>query len=203
MPRWSLTKLNLAKGGHSSYEQKQADQQRNLENQLTQQQLAMQQKQLASVNAATDPIIAAGGMSPQQEAALRSMYMNNIPAQFKALQGGINNQLVARGITGGANAGGGDIARQFGALGAAEGGLQQQGEEGLQAQKYGQLMQALGLKLGIGGQYGANVGGFNSGAIGAGNTATTAANNADQAQTSFMGSLMGALTSPFSFTKAL
>src|SRR5690349_20076219 len=93
------------KGDHSSAEQANADQQRAMENQLMQPQLSMQMGQLKGVNAAVDPIIAAGGMSQQQQAALTSQVMNNIPQQFQGIQGNINNQLVARGMTGGANAG--------------------------------------------------------------------------------------------------
>lgn len=58
-------------------------------------------------------------------------------------------------------------------------------------------MQDLGLKLGIGGMFGQNVGTFNSGGINALNAGVTAANNADQASTGFWGSLIGGLTSPF------
>jgi len=48
---------------------------------------------------------------------MTSLVMNNIPAQFRGIQGNINNQLVARGITGGqSGAGSGDVARQFGQL---------------------------------------------------------------------------------------
>lgn len=183
------------KGDHSSQEQSNADQLRQQENNLMQQQLQMQMKQLSGVNAAVDPIIAQGGMSPQQQASETAQMMNNLPAQFQGIQGNINQQLVSRGMTGGGMAGSGDVARNFGSLGAMEAGLQQQGLMGIQQQKYQQLMQAIGAKMGVAGMFGNNVGGFNSGTMGAMNAGVTAANNADQAQTSWLGPMMGALGS--------
>jgi hypothetical protein len=76
---------------------------------------------------------------------------NGSPAQFGALQGQINNSLVARGITGGSNAGGGQIAQNYGQLGALEGQTQQAGLSAIQSQKYQQLMQAVGAKMGVAG----------------------------------------------------
>lgn len=184
----------MGKGSASKAEQAAADQQRSLQNQLTQQQLAMQQKQLGDVNAVADPMIARGGMSEAQEAAMRSLLINSLPQQFAGLQGQINNQLVSRGISGGqTGAGSGDIARQFGGLGAMEAGLQQQGLSNIELQKAAQLQGLLGLKLGIGSQYGANIGTFNQGASSALGSGVEAANNADMASTSWMGPVFGAL----------
>jgi len=104
---------------------------------------------------------------------------------------------VARGITGGQNAGSGDIARNFGQLGAMQAALQQQGAIGtaetMNQQRLGLLQNDLGLKLGIANQYGGNIGTFNSGASNALNSGVTAANNVDQAATSWMGPVFGAL----------
>jgi len=199
--------IELVKGSHSSAEQSNADQQRAMENNLTQQQLAMQQqqfqmqqKQLDSVNATVDPIIAAGGLAPGVQSALTAQLMNTIPQQFQNVAGNINNSLVARGITGGGMAGSGDIARDFGALGAAQAGMQQQGLTDIQLQKQQGLMQALGLKMGVGGMYGQNMGlfgqgagSFNAGAGTALNAGVQAGYNADQASTSLMGPLLGGL----------
>ena len=169
------------KGDHSSREQSNADA-------IRQQQFDLMQQQLSGVNSILDPIISAGGMLPSQQSALTSIALNDIPQQFQGVQGNINNQLVARGITGGNMAGSGDVARDFGRLGAMEAGLQQNALSNIQLQKQQQLMQALGVKTGLTGM-------FNSGGLSALNSGVTAANNADQAQTSFWGSMFGALGS--------
>lgn len=183
------------KGGHSSDEQKAADALRQQELDLSKQQLGLQQQQISGVNSILDPLIAQGGMSKEQQAALTSQLMNNIPQQFRGIQGQISNQLAARGISGGQFAGSGDIARQFGGLGAMEAGLQQSGIENIQQQKAQQLFSALGAKMGVAGMYGQNTGLFNQGALGALGSGVTAANNADQAATSWMGPVFGALGS--------
>jgi len=184
------------KGGHSSSEQQQADKLRTQEFELTQQQLGLQNQVLGGVSSQLNQIIQSGGMSPQQQAALTSLAMNNLPAQYAGLQGQISNQLTARGISGGQfGAGSGDIARQFGALGAMEAGQQQQALSNIQIQKQQQLMQALGMSLGVAGAYGGNVGTFNSGTIGALGAGVNAAQNADTASTSWMGPVFGALGS--------
>lgn len=184
----------MGKGSASKAEQQAADARTKSQDDLAKGQLAMQQKQLSDVNAVADPMIARGGMSAEQEAALNSILMNSLPQQFNNVQGQINNNLVARGITGGQQgAGSGDVARQFGSLGAMEAGLQQQGMSNIQLQKAAQLQGLLGLKMGVGSQYGNNVGTFNSGGSSSLNAGVTAANNADQAQTSWMGPVFGAL----------
>jgi len=183
----------VMKGGHSAAEQSNADSLRKEEFALMGKQLALQQGQFDAVNAAVNPIIAAGGMSPQQQASETAMFMNNLPAQFRGLEGNINQQLVARGMTGGGMAGSGDVARNFGSLGAMEAGLQQQGMLGIQQQKYQQLMQAVGAKMGVAGMFGNNVGGFNSGTVGSLNAGVNAAQNADASSVSWMGPLFGAL----------
>lgn len=190
----------MCSGGNSKQEMQSADAQRAQENALMQQQLQMQMDQISGVNSILDPIISAGGMLPSQQSALTSLALNAIPQQFNNIAGQINQNLVARGITGGSNAGSGDIARNFGQLGAMEAGLQQQSLSQIQLQKQQQLMQALGAKMGVANLFGSNTNMFNQGASSALNSGVTAANNADQAQTSFMGSLLGAATAPFSFT---
>lgn len=185
--------IEYLKGGASKAEQAAADKMRESQTGLMQQALGMQNMQLGAVNKVLDPMIANGGLAPGVESAMTSQVMNNIPAQFRGVQGNINNQLVARGITGGqAGAGGGDVARQFGQLGAMQAALQQQGLTDIQLQKQGALMGDLGLKMGIGSQFGQNVSGFNQGALGSLGQGVTAANNADQASTGLWGSLIGA-----------
>lgn len=190
----------MCSGGNSKQEMQSADAQRAQENQLMQQQLQMQMDQIAGVNSILDPIISAGGMLPSQQSALTSLALNNVPQQFNNVAGQINQNLVARGITGGSNAGSGDIARNFAQLGAMEAGLQQQSLSQIQLQKQQQLMQALGAKMGVANLFGQNTGMFNQGAQSALGSGVSAANNADQASTSMWGSILGAATAPFSFT---
>ena len=202
----------LCKGGNSQNEMNQSNQQLNMQNTLAQQQLAQQgqffkqlQGQINMVNPDIQKILANGGMLPQQQSAMTSLAINQLPQQYNSLLGQINNQLVQRGVTGGFNAGSGDIARQFGSLGAQEAGQELNSLEGIQLAKGQGLYNAMNTALGVGGMYGqaagqtgANVGTFNSGASSSLGSGVTAANNTDQASTGFWGSLMGALTSPFS-----
>lgn len=182
----------VCKGGASRAEQAAADQQRATQNQLAQQQLNMQMGQLNSVNSTLDPMIANGGLAPGVQNAMTSLVMNQLPQTFNQAQGQINNNLVARGITGGQmGAGGGAAAQQYGQLAAMQGALQQQGLSNIQLQKQGALMGDLGLKMGVGSQFGQNIGTFNQGASNALNSGVTAANNADQASTGLWGSLIG------------
>lgn len=167
---------------------------------LQQQQLALQQGQFNMVNPTLQSMIQNGGLTPQALSALQANTINALPAQFNNLYGQLGQELTARGVTGGQMAGGGDIARQFGSLGAQEAGLAQQGQFNIaQLQQQG-LLGAMGTALGIGGQYGGNVGTFGQGASSAGSSATSAANAATQASTGLWGSLFGALSAPFSFS---
>lgn len=181
------------KGENSKNEMAQANKISAQQLAVQQQELAMQQQQLSGVNASLDPMIQAGGMSPQQQAALQSVYMNQLPAQFNNAVGQINESLVARGISGGPyGAGAGDISRYFGSLGAQEAALQSQGLANVQLAKQQQLMQELGLKLGVSGQFGTNIGTFGSEGISSLGIGQQAANAADQAQTSIWGPILGA-----------
>jgi hypothetical protein len=182
------------KGGHSFSEQQSADALRGQEFGLTRQQLGLQNSVLGGVNSQLQSLIANGGMSPGQQAALTSLATNNLPAQYRGIQGQITNQLTARGISGGQfGSGSGDIARNFGSLFSAQAGQQQQALSNIQLAKQQQLMQALGMQMGVAGGYSGNVNAFNSGTIGALGSGVTAANNADIASTSWMGPVFGAL----------
>lgn len=211
--------VDLLKGGASKTEQQAADQQRTQENQLTKQQLdlqmkqlGMQQNQLNSVNAAVDPTIQQilGGNTPgvlqPLQSALTASYMNQLPNTYRNAIGNINQNLVARGLSGGQNAGGGGIGQDFGYMTAMLGQEQQAGAintaETMSQANLGLLQNDLGLKLGVAnqfggmaGQYGANVGGFNQGALGALGQGVQAARNVDEAQTSWMGPVFGAIGS--------
>ncbi len=181
--------IALAKGGNSKAEMQQA-------NQISQQQLQMMQQQLAMVDPSLQQIIANGGMLPSTQAAMTSTAMNSLPAQYQNLAGQINNALVQRGVTGGTNAGGGAVAQSYGQLGQAEAQQQSNLLNQIQMQKAGNLNTALGIGAGL-------TGTFNQGGLQALGTATQAAGQADQAQTGFMGSLFGALASPFNLSATI
>lgn len=169
----------LCKGGNSQAEMNQA-------NQISQQQLQMQQNQLNMVNPSLDAIIKNGGMLPGQQAAMTSQAINGLGSQYQNLYGNLSQSLAARGITGGQNAGGGQIAQQFGALGAQQAGQESQLLNNIQLQKGQQLQSALGMGLGEA----QGTGSLGLQALGSG---VTAANNVDQAQTGFWGSMIGGL----------
>lgn len=183
--------IEEVKGGASKAEQSAADSMRQQELGLMQQQLQMQMGQLNSVNPVLDRIIANGGMNPEQEAAMRAMAMNQTARNFQDTAGMVNQNLVARGLTGGQNAGGGGVASQFGQLGAMQNALQANSMNSIQMAKGQGLMQALMGKLGIASSYGQNIGTFNQGASSALQSGVTAANNVDQAGMGLWGSIIG------------
>lgn len=167
------------KGGNSQAEMDRA-------NQISQQQLQMQQQYFNEVNPTIQSIINNGGMLPSQQSAMTSQLINGLGQQYQNLYSNLSSSLAARGITGGQNAGAGQLAQSFGSLGAQEAGQMSQGLQNIQLAKGQNLMGALGLgssnALGIGGQ------GVQALGIG-----TQAAQAADQAQTGFWGSLVGGL----------
>jgi hypothetical protein len=177
------------------------NQQMQMQNQLQQQSLANQQKQQGMVNPAVASIIANGGLSPEAEASLRSTAMNTLPQSYNSLYGNLSNQLVQRGITGGGMAGSGDIARNFGALGSQEAGQQAQLLSQIPLQKEQGLYNAFNTALGVGNQFGQNIGTFGAGASSAGGSATSAANTAQQTGSGLFGSIFGGLLSPVKVSK--
>lgn len=182
--------------GEAKQQMQIENQQMQLQNSLQQQQLGMQQGQINQVNPTLRAMIANGGLTPQALAALQANTINQLPQQYNQLYGNLSNQLVQRGITGGDNAGSGDIARNFGALGAQEAGQAQQGQFNIANLQQQGLMGALQTSLGVGGQYGQNIGTFGSGANSAGSSATSAAETANQSSFgNIFGSIFGGLTS--------
>lgn len=158
-----------------------------ISNQIAQQQLGMQQQVFGEVNPTIKNIIANGGMLPGQEAALRAQTINALPQTYNNLYGNLAQQLTARGLTGGQyGAGGGGVAAGYGSLGAQEAGQAQQGEFNIAALKQQGLNSALGLGN-------ANISSLGNQGVSANQTAASAAQAADQAQTGFWGSLFGAL----------
>jgi len=181
------------KGGNSQKQMNLADQQLQQQNNLMQQQLQMQQNQLGMVNPSLQSIIANQGMLPAQEAAMRSAAMAQTGAQEQQAIGAINQNLVARGITGGNMAGGGQIASNYAALQQGLLGQQAQNLQNLQLAKGQGLTNAIGLGLGEGQMYGGQALGFGQQAGSALGAGVQAGYNADQAQTGFWGSLIGGL----------
>lgn len=182
------------KGGNSKAEMTNANDLENQRNQLLAQQLQQQQNQLNMVNPQLQAIIANGGMLPAQQAAMQSQATALTGANEQQAIGNINNALVARGITGGQNAGGGDIARQYGALNSQLASQQASLLNQIQVQKGQGLMNAIGTGLGEGQMFGNQALGFGGQATSALGSGVTAANNADQATTGFWGSVLGGLT---------
>ena len=183
----------LAKGGNSKQEMNRADQLQQQQLDLQNRMFGLQQQQIGMVNPTIQSIIQQGGLTPQAEAAMRTQALQGLGQQYAGMEGQLAQQLAARGITGGNMAGGGQIASQFGQLGAMEAGQQSNLLNNIQLAKQQGLYQAMGTALGIGSQYGSQAtaaGGQSVGALGAG---VNAAQSADQATTGFWGSLMGGL----------
>lgn len=194
MMRWAEEGIGVGggKGDNSKAEMNRANQISAQQLDLQKQQLGMQQTQLSGVNSVLDPLIKAGGMTPEQQAALTSLSLNNIPESFAQSRGNVNSSLAARGMSGGPFAGSGAVASSFGGLDAMENQLKQQSLSQIQLQKQQQLMNALGLKMGVGSQFGQNVGTFGNQGVNALGIGQNAAQAADQASTGFWGSLVGA-----------
>src|SRR5215472_7132854 len=181
------------KGGNSKQQMQLADQQLNQQNALMQQQLQMQQNQLGMVNPSLQSIIANQGMLPAQEAAMRSAAMAQTGAQEQLAIGAVNQNLVARGITGGNMAGGDQIAQTYGVLQKGLRGQQAQNLQNIQLAKGQGLTNYSGLGLGEGQMYGGQALGFGQQAGSALGAGVNAAQAADQNQTGFWGSLIGGL----------
>lgn len=182
----------MGKGDASKTEQANADAMQKEQLDLLQKQLGLQESQIAGVNSVVDPMIAEGGMAPSEESALTSLAINQLPADFRQTAGAINQNLAARGISGGSSgAGSGDIARQFGNLGAQEDYMKSTALSNIQLQKAQQLQQLLGIKMGVADMFGKNVGTFDTGANSSLSSGVTAAHNVDTAGTSFWGPIIG------------
>lgn len=181
------------KGSNSQSQMNLADQLEAQRNQLLQSQLQMQQQQLAIANPVLQRIIQAGGMLPEQEAAMRSQAIQGLGQQYQSLQGQLGQQLAARGITGGTNAGAGAVASGFGQLGALEAGQESSLLNQIQLAKGQGLQQALGTTLGEAGMFGQQALGFGQQGVGALGIGQQAGQAADQASTGFWGSLFGGL----------
>ena len=182
------------KGGSSKDEMGRANELEAQRNQMLQQQLNLQTQQLGMVNPQLNAIIQAGGMLPQQEAAMRSQALQGLGQQYSNLQGQLTQQLAARGLTGGQfGAGGGAVAKGFGELGALEAGQQSNLLNQIQLAKGQNLMGALQTGLGEAGMLGSQALGFGQQGVGALGIGQQAAQAAEQASTGFWGSVIGGL----------
>lgn len=181
------------KGGNSQAEMAKANALSEGQLNIMKSQLAMQKQQLGMVNPSLQAIIQNGGMLPAQQAAMTSQSIQGLGQQYQGLYGQLASSLAARGVTGGGMAGGGDIARQFGSLGAQEAGQQSELLNQIQLAKGQGLQSALGLGLGEGGMLGSQAVGFGGQGVSALGIGQQAGQAADQAQTGFWGSLMGGL----------
>ena len=155
-------------------------------NQVSAQQLAMQQQQLAQYNNYLQQITAGGGYLPGVKSALTSQATQNIPQQYQQIARAMQTQAGARGLAGGGNLpGGGQYLNNYGQLLSQEelaksnalNSITAQGQQNIMGAQQGNL-QAAGITSGVG-----------SSALG---SATNAANSATQNQGGIMGSLLGA-----------
>lgn len=201
---WYEGPAALAKGGADQQEMNTANQQNAMEQQLMNQQLQLQMQQLGLVNSETQPTInqILSGQTPQVlkplQSSLTASYINQLPQLYNNLAGTLNQNLVARGLTGGQyGAGGGGIGQGLGYMASILGQQQQAGATNtaqiMNQNALGLLQNDMGLQMGIANQYGGNVSGFNQGSVGALNAGVQAANNYTNAQTSLLGPVFGGL----------
>ena len=189
-----MTVHQCHKGGNSKDEMNRANQLSQQQIDIMKQQLKMQQTQLNMVNPSLAEIIANKGMLPSQEAAMRTQALQGLGQQYQDLQGQIGQQLAARGIVGGNNAGAGAVARSYGQLGAAEAGQQSDLLNQIQLAKGQGLMGAIQTGLGEAGMFGNQATQFGGQGVNALGIGQQAAGQADQAQTGFWGSVLGGLS---------
>lgn len=91
--------------------------QMNLNNQVAQNQLAMQQKYLGGYQDYVDKILSGGGYLPGVKEALNSQAISSVPQQYKQIAKQLATQNLRTGAAGGGSLpGGGGYARNFGDL---------------------------------------------------------------------------------------
>lgn len=146
-------------------------------------------------------MLQSGGATPATQ-ALQAGAINTAGNTYRNALGQFNQLNARYGLTGGDNAGGGGIGQNFGALQAALGGQLQDVNTQMAGMKNQNYLGALSGLTGITGNLLGMGQGFGNTAVGFGNTAVgslgqgvQAAHNVDQAQTSWMGPVFGALGS--------
>lgn len=146
-------------------------------------------------------MLQSGGDTPATQ-ALQAGAINTAGNTYRNALGQFNQVNARYGLTGGQNAGGGGLGQNFGALQSALGGqLQDVNTQmaGMKNQNYlGALSGLTGITnnlLGMGQGFGNSAIGFGNASVGSLGQGVTAAHNVDQAQTSWMGPVFGALGS--------
>lgn len=160
--------------------------------QVAQQQLAQQQAQLQKYNDFVTQLTANGGYSPGVAQALNSQAINQVPQQFAQSAQNLKTALMTRGGGGGDQPTGGEFMRQFGGLESAQNALKANLLQNVTIGGQNNISNAMQGTLGIGAQYGQNVGSFNYGSNQALGTQASSANNISKAQNGLLGSLIGA-----------
>ena len=176
--------LELAKG--------EAKQQMKLNNQVAQQQLAMQQKYLAGYQDYVNKILAGGGYMPGVKEALNSQAISSVPQQYNQIAKQLATQNLRTGAAGGGSLpGGGGYARNFGDLYSQEeqtkANLLNQITAGGQqnvAQAEGGVLNAAGITSNVG-----------SSALGSATTSANEANKGSQLLNTIVGGGLGVLGS--------
>lgn len=167
-------------GGGSSKQQMATN------NQVAQQQLALEQAQIAQYNKQfLNPLISSGGYLPGVKEALQSQAISGLPQQYNMASRQLLSTLGSRGAAGGGSQpGSGLLGAGLGDLYAQEANQRSNLLNQITAQGQQNIAQAE-----AGGLNAAQIaGGVGSGAL---SGATTAAGNADQATSSLWGGIIG------------
>lgn len=154
-------------------------------NQVAQQQLAMQQQYLSQYNNYVNQLLQGGGYLPGVKSALNSQAIQSVPQNYNQVAQQLMTNLGSRGAAGGGSQpGSGLLGQGLGQLYSAEeqnksnllNQITAQGQQNVAAGEAG-LLGAAGTTSGVG-----------SSALG---SATTAAGNADQNANGLLGSIIG------------
>lgn len=162
----------------------ESKQQMDIANQVSQQQLALQQQYLNQYNSYVQQLLQGGGYLPGVKQALTSQAIQSVPQQYNQIAQQLMTNLGSRGATGGGSQpGSGLLGQGLGALYSSEeqnksnllNQITAQGQQNVAAGEMG-LLNAAGTTAGVG-----------SSALG---SATSAANQANQ-QSGILGTIIG------------
>lgn len=178
--------------GPSELAKGEAKEQMRLNNQVAQNQLAMQQKYLSGYQDYVNKILAGGGYMPGVKEALNSQAISSVPQQYNQIAKQLATQNLRTGAAGGGSLpGGGGYARNFGDLYSQEeqtkANLLNQITAGGQqnvAQAEGGILNAAGITSNVG-----------SSALGSATTAANEANKGSQLLNTIVGGGLGVLGS--------